>query len=127
MLYIMEGKQKILLVIRDSFLRFLYNGFFRTKGFEVLEAGSERKMRNFFKKEKIDLIVFGMHLTHKDAQALAYKAMLDKIPIMILQINETNGLLEEHLKYDQYVYVDVLHDQLSDVLKKARKIMSEYK
>lgn len=123
----MEGKQKILLIIRDTFLRYLYKGFFKTKKFEILEAGNERKMRRILKKEKIDLIVFGMYLMEKDIQTLIYRVLLDKIPIMILQINETKDLLEEHLKYDQYVYVDVLNDKLSDIEKKARKIISEYK
>ncbi|MAG44822.1 hypothetical protein CL633_02945 [bacterium] len=123
----MGGEKRVLLIIRDTFLRYLYKGFFKSNGLKVLEAGHETKMRNILRKECMDLIVFGMHLAEKDIQVLVYKALMDKVPVMILQMDETKDLLEDSLKYDQYVYVDILNDRLSDIAKKARKIMNEYK
>jgi len=122
-----EEKQKVGLLIRDRFLRFIYQGLFQTNGFSALEISNARGMQKTFKTNCLNLIIFGMHLKKQEIRILIYKVLMEKIPVLILEMDETKGLLEEFLKYDQYNYVDILNDELKDVVKKARKLMAKYR
>ncbi len=122
-----EAKQKVGLLIQDRFLRFIYQGLFQTNGFSAVDINNPRTMRNIFENTCLNLMIFGMYLNEKDVRAVIYKVLVDKIPVLILEMDETHGLLEEFLKYDQYTYVDILNDELKDVVKKARKLMNKFK
>lgn len=122
-----EEKQKVGLLIQDRFLRFIYQGLFQTNCFSTVDISNSRTMRNIFENTCLSLMIFGMFLKERDVRAVVYKVLLDKIPVLILEIDETRGLLEDFLKHDQYTYVDILNDELKDVVKKANKLMSKYR
>lgn len=123
----MKEAQKVLLLIKDEFLMFLYEVLFKTYGFSVLKAQNKKTMSKILGNNCLHLIVFGMPLAKKHADGLIHKILLDAIPILILTMNETKDLLEGYLKYDQYAYVDILNDDSKSIIKKAKKLMTKYK
>lgn len=122
-----EANKKILLVIQDAYLMFLCDGLFRTRGFLTSKAKIPKSMQKALENNRFDLIILGMFLNKKAVEVLVFYAMLHKTPILVIQMHETKNLLEEYLKYDQYIYVDILNDELKDIIKKAKKIMAKYK
>lgn len=120
-------KQKILLLIKHKFLLFLYQKLFESNGFEVVSANTPKKIYFELQNNNFNLIIFGMHLGKTELKELVYKALVDRIPVLIFIMDETKDALEDHLKFDQYVYIDILNDHIHDIVKKARKLMAKYR
>ncbi|MFH1392415.1 MAG: hypothetical protein ABIG90_01900 [bacterium] len=122
-----DRSQKILLLIRERFLMFLYESLFKTNQFLVLKTESGKDMRRMLKANKFNLIVLGMMLDKKDLEFLVDNALSEKVPVLFLNIDTTKDFLEAYLKYDQYVYIDILTDDPKTILKKAKNLMIKYK
>lgn len=121
-----DRRQKILLLIRERFLVFLYENLFKINKFSVLKVQSGLEMRQALQKNDFNLIVLAMRLDEKDLKFLIEQAVSKKIPILFLNIDTTKDFLGAYLKYDQYAYVDILSDDPKMIIEKARKLMARY-
>lgn len=119
--------KNVFILIQDEFLKFLYKGLFEINGFVVFQYENPQKFIKILKEERLCLVVLGMVLKRKSLIELIDKILLEKIPVLILDLDEIKGPLENCMSYAQYSYVDVLNDKPRDIIKKARRLIVKYR